>query len=153
MPRHAPKALDPRAKLRYLRAVEACPSARDRAIALLPPFAGTRIAEISALDVADVALSARKGDVHLVGKGEKSRTVPVHPKLREALAAWLAERPSRPTARTAALFTSGRATRMTTDALADVVARITAAASLDDEVTSHRLRHTFGTEFVAASTS
>jgi hypothetical protein len=26
--------------------------------------------------------------VHLVGKGEKSRTVPVHPKLREALAAW-----------------------------------------------------------------
>ena len=98
--RHAPKALEPRAKLRYLRAVEACPSARDRAIALLPLFAGTRIAEISALDVADVRLSARKGEVHLVGKGEKSRTVPVHPKLREALAAWLAERPSRPGADT-----------------------------------------------------
>jgi integrase/recombinase XerC len=144
--RHAPKALEPRAKLRYLRAVEACPSARDRAIALLPLFAGTRIAEISALDIADVRLSARKGEVHLVGKGDKSRTVPVHPKLREALAAWLAERPERPGADTAALFTSGRGTRMTTDALADVIDRITSAASLEDEVTSHRLRHTFGTE-------
>ena len=96
MPRHAPKALEPRAKLRYLRAVEACPSARDRAIALLPLYAGTRIAEIAALDVADVQLSARKGELHLVGKGEKSRDVPVHVKLREALAEWLAERPSCP---------------------------------------------------------
>ena len=54
-------------------------------------------------------LSARKGEIHLVGKGEKSRTVPIHPKLREALAAWLAERPSRRGADSAALFTSGRA--------------------------------------------
>jgi site-specific recombinase XerC len=64
--------------------------------ALLPLYAGTRIAEIRALDVADVRLSARKGEIHLVGKGEKSRTVPVHRKLREALAAWLAERPAKP---------------------------------------------------------
>jgi site-specific recombinase XerC len=146
VPRHAPKALAPRAKLRYLRAVEAWPGARDRAIALLPLYAGTRIAEIRALDVADVRLSARKGEIHLVGKGEKTRTVPVHPRLREALAAWLAERPAGPGADPAALFTSGRGTRMTTDAIADALAAITAAAGLDDRVTSHVLRHTFGTE-------
>ena len=109
VPRHAPKALDPRAKLRYLRAVEAWPDARDRAIALLPLYAGARIAEVAALDVADVRLSARKGELHLVGKGEKSRTVPVHAKLREALAAWLGERPSRRGVESAALFTSVRA--------------------------------------------
>jgi integrase/recombinase XerD len=146
VPRHAPQALGPRAKLRYLRAVEACPAARDRAIALLPLYAGTRIAEIAALDVTDVRLSARKGEVHLVGKGEKSRTVPAHPKLREALARWLAERPGRPGAGTAALFTSFRGTRMTTDALSDVIVRITAGAGLEDQITAHRLRHTFGTE-------
>jgi len=146
VPRHAPKALDPRAKLRYLRAVEACPSARDRAIALLPLYAGTRIAEIAALDVADARLSARKGELHLVGKGEKARTVPVHPKLREALSAWLAERPSRPGGESAALFTSARGTRMTTDAIADVIDAITRGAGLSDHVTSHVLRHTFGTE-------
>ena len=93
-------------------------------------------------------LSARKGELHLIGKGEKSRTVPVHPKLREALAAWLAERPSKTGADSAALFTSGRGTRMTTDALADVIEAITTAAGLDDHVTSHTLRHTFGTELV-----
>ncbi|SRR5579871_777711 len=147
--RHAPKALDPRAKLRYLRAVEACPRVRDRAIALLPLYAGTRIAEIEALDVPDVRLSARKGDLHLVGKSEKSRTVPAHAKLREALAAWLTERPAYPNAGSSpALFLSARGTRMTTDALADVISAICAAAGLDDEVTSHRLRHTFGTELV-----
>jgi site-specific recombinase XerD len=146
VPRHAPKALEPRAKLCYLRAVEAWPSARDRAIALLPLYAGTRIAEISALDVADVRLSARKGELHLVGKSEKSRTVPVHQKLREALAAWLAERPSYRGAESGALFISVRGTRMTTDAIADVIDAITRAAGLDDHITSHVLRHTFGTE-------
>ena len=35
---------------------------------------------------------------------------------------------------------------MTTDAIADVIGAITAAAGLDDHVTSHVLRHTFGTE-------
>jgi site-specific recombinase XerD len=35
---------------------------------------------------------------------------------------------------------------MTTGALSDVIDRITSSAGLDDEVTSHRLRHTFGTE-------
>jgi site-specific recombinase XerC len=144
--RHAPKALDPRAKLRYLRAVEACPRARDRALALLPLFAGTRIAEIAALDVTDVRLSARKGELHLIGKGEKSRTVPVHPQLRAALAAWLAERPSCAGADSPALFLSGRGTRLTTDAIDDAIQAITKAAALDDHVTSHVLRHTFGTE-------
>jgi integrase/recombinase XerC len=151
--RRAPKALTPRAKLRYLRAAEACPSARDRAIALLPLYAGSRIAEIEALDVPDVQLSARKGSVHLVGKGEKPRDVPAHVKLREALAGWLAERPSWPGADTsAALFLSRRGTRMTTDALAGVIDRITAAAGLEDEVTSHILRHTFGTELTRSGT-
>lgn len=108
-------------------------------------YAGTRIAEIRALDVADVRLSVRKGELHLVGNGEKSRTVPVHSKLREALAAWIAERPSKPGSDSAALFTSVRSTRMTTDAIADVIETITRAAGLDDHVTSHVLRHTFST--------
>lgn len=69
-------------------------------------------------DVAGVRLSARKGEIHLVGKSEESRTVPAHPKFREALAAG---RPVRPGADSAALFISSRGTRMTTDAIAAVV--------------------------------
>lgn len=125
--------------------MEAWPSARDRAIALLPLYAGTRIAEIAALDVDDVRLSARKGELHLICKGEKSRTVPVHARLREVLANWLAARPADAGD---SLFLSRGGTRMTTDALADVITAITKAAGLEDHVTSHVLRHTFGTELV-----
>lgn len=142
LPQRAPRALEPRAVTRYLRAVEACPSARDRAIAYTPLYAGARVAEVAALDVADAALSARKGTLRLTGKGEKSRTVPVHAKLREALSAWLAERPGWPGAETPALFVSRRGTRLTTDAIGDVLDGITKAAGLDDRITPHTLRHT-----------
>lgn len=139
------RALEPRAKLHYLRAVEAWPSSRDCAIALLPLYAGTRIAEIRGLDAADVRLRARRGEIRLLGRGEKSRTVAMHPMLRETLAAWLEERPSKPGAGAAALFPSSRGTRMTTGAIADVITAITTAAGMD-HVTGHVLRHTFGTE-------
>ena len=148
IPQRAPKALSSKAATRYLRAVEACGSARDRAIALTPFYAGARIAETAGLDTGDVALSARKGELRLIGKGEKSRTVPVHAKLREALAAWLAERPAWPGADGPALFLSRRGDRLTTDAIGDVISGITAAAGLEDHITAHTLRHTFGTAMV-----
>lgn len=129
------KALDERSSRRFLRAVQACPSARDRAIALIPFYAGARIAEVAALDVDDVRVSARKGHIHLVGKGEKSRDVVLHPDLREALAAWLAERPE---TGDRALFVSrrGRA-RMTTGAIDDVISGIVKAAGPADRITAH----------------
>ena len=79
MPRHVLEASDLRAKRRCLPAVE-----RAWGRALAPCCRCTRaprIAEIRVADVADVRLSARKGELHLVGRGEKSRTVLVHPKL------------------------------------------------------------------------
>ena len=42
---------------------------------------------------------------------------------------------------------------MTTDAVADVIDAITRAAGMDDHVTSHVLRHTFGTELPAAAST
>jgi site-specific recombinase XerC len=79
VPSAAPRALSGRAQIRYLRAVQACPSARDRALALVPFYAGTRIAETVALDVDDVRLSARKGVLRVLGKRERVREIPIHP--------------------------------------------------------------------------
>ena len=141
----APRALSPRAMTRYLRAVEASPSARDRAIALLPFYAGLRVSEVAALDVDDVQMSARKGMIRVVGKGEKTRTVPLHSKLREALSAWLAERPA---VDGNALFLTRIGTRPTPEAVNDVISAVTRAAGLDEHVTVHVLRHCFGTNLV-----
>ena len=141
----APRALSPRAMTRYLRAVEACTSARDRAIALLPFYAGLRVSEVAGLDVDDVVMTARKGTLRVVGKGEKPRTVPVHAKLREALTAWLAARPA---TGEKALFVSRLGSRPTAEAVNDVIAGITRAAGLDEHVTVHVLRHCFGTNLV-----
>ena len=72
LPRTAPKALDSRAAIRFLREARKCPSPRDRAVALVPFYAGTRIAEIVGLDIDDVRLSARKGILRSLAKARRS---------------------------------------------------------------------------------
>ncbi|MGO9899262.1 MAG: tyrosine-type recombinase/integrase [Solirubrobacteraceae bacterium] len=87
IPDAAPRALDHKAQIRYLRAVQGCRSPRDKALALVPFYAGARLAETVALDLDDVRLSARKGILRIYGKGERVREVPIHPELRKALPA------------------------------------------------------------------
>lgn len=153
VPAMAPRALGPKAQIRYLRAVQACGSARDRALALVPFYAGTRIAETVALDVDDVRLSARKGVLRVLGKGERLREVPIHPQLRMALAEWLAERRDWSGAvESAALFLNRRGSRLSARGAHDVITGIAATAGLDDRVTAHVLRHSFATTLVRGGT-
>jgi integrase/recombinase XerC len=79
-----------------MRAVERWGSARDTVIALLPFYAGLRVGEVVGSMSTNVALSARKGTLHVRGKGRdggKLRELPVsRPELRAALSQWLTER-------------------------------------------------------------
>jgi integrase/recombinase XerC len=153
LPRTAPKALDTRAAIRFLRAAQKCPSPRDHAIALVPFYAGTRIAEIVGLDVDDVRLSARKGILRILGKGEKVREIPIHPDLRTALSGWIDERADWPGADTPALFLNQRGGRLSVKGAHDIITAIATAAGLeDDEITAHVLRHTFATRLVRGRT-
>jgi integrase/recombinase XerC len=79
LPKTAPRALDGNAQIRWLRAVEDWPHARDQLLALLPFYAGLRVGDAVALDVPDVRMSARKGVLVVYGKGGKVREVPIHP--------------------------------------------------------------------------
>src|SRR5437867_2108000 len=60
LPASAPRALTEEQQRRLLRMAERA-SARDRAIAVVVLYTGLRLAELVALDVDDVRLSARKG--------------------------------------------------------------------------------------------
>ena len=153
IPAAAPRALDERAQVRYLRAVQRCPSPRDQALALVPFYAGARISEIVALDVDDVARSARKGVLRILGKGQRVRKVPIHPQLHTALTDWLNERADWPGAKdNPALFLNQRGQRLSVRGAHDIVTAITAAAGLEDDTTVHVLRHTFATTLVRGGT-
>jgi site-specific recombinase XerD len=153
IPSAAPRALGKCAQVRYLRAVQACPSPRNQALALIPFYTGARISEIVGLDVDDVCLSARKGILRIYGKGERVREVPIHPRLRTVLADWLDDRQDWPHAMASdALFLNQRGQRFGVKAAHDVITGIAAAAGLDDHVTAHVLRHTFATTLVRGGT-
>ncbi len=98
-------------------------------------------------------LSARKGILRIVGKGEKVREIPIHPDLRAALTGWLDERSDWPGADTPALFLNQRGGRLSVKGAHDIITAIATAAGLEDEdVTAHVLRHTFATRLVRGRT-
>ena len=152
IPAAAPRALDQRAQIRYLRAVQASSSPRDRALALVPFYAGARISETVALDLDDLRLSARRAILRIYGKGERVREVPIHPKLREALENWLEDRKRWPGSDNRALFVNRRGGRLSARGAHDVITGIAAAAGLEDHVTAHVLRHSFATTLVRGHT-
>ena len=153
LPQTAPRALDESARIRWLRAVEAHLSPRDRAIALIPYYAGARISEVVGLDVDDVHRSARKAHLRIHGKGSKTRTVAIHPKLRVELELWLEERPHWPSSDTTrALFLNVKGTRLSARAASAVITTIADNAGLDEHTTAHVLRHTFATTLIRGKT-
>ncbi len=150
IPAAAPRALDQRAQIRYLRAVQASP--RDRALALVPFYAGAWISETVALDLEDLRLSARRAILRIYGKGERVCEVPIHPKLREALENWLEDRKRWPGSENRVLFVNRRGGRLSARGAHDVIIGIAAAAELEEHVTAHVLRHSFATTLVRGHT-
>ena len=123
-------------------------AARDRAVLLLLYGAGLRIAEALALNGG----AGRHGDVIVVtGKGNKQRSVPVMPVVREALDDYRDKcpwplRPSDP------LFRGVQGGRLSAGMVQKVVARARVSLGLPSSATPHALRHSFATHLLAAGT-
>jgi site-specific recombinase XerC len=102
LPKQAPCALNNKDITQWLRTVERWLSPRDRALALIPFYAGLRIGETVALDVDDIQLTARKGLIVVrSGKRNHYRELPVHADLHGDLKLWIDdERPHWPGADT-----------------------------------------------------
>ena len=156
VPPTRPQPLDRPAQLRWLRAVEACPSARDRALAGIPFYAGGRIAEAVRVDVGDLDIAGSQGVLTIRGRGrgrERVREVPIHPRLGTDLDLWLTDRYTWPAADTnPALFLNHRGGRLSVRGARDVIAGIADAAGLGSLVTAQVLRQTFAATLVSGGT-
>ncbi|NBQ74790.1 MAG: recombinase XerC [Acetobacteraceae bacterium] len=85
-------------------------AARDRALFTLLYGAGLRIGEALALNLADAPRPGSEAALRVLGKGNKERLVPILPVIRDAMAAYLAERG--PGAADEPLFLGARGARL-----------------------------------------
>jgi len=152
----APRSLEEADQRRFLRIVEASPSPRDRAMATVFFYAGLRLSELAALDMADVEMSARRGRLKVrTGKGDAYREVPLNSASRKALEEWFEARTDQlatlahadgDDAEETALWLSRTGKPMSSRAVDMVVRRLAAEAKL--ELSAHVLRHTFVTNLI-----
>jgi len=152
----APRSLEEADQRRFLRIVDASPSPRDRAMATVFFYAGLRLSELAALDMADVEMSARRGRLKVrTGKGDAYREVPLNSATRKALEEWFEARTDQLAAldhvegdgaEPTALWLSRTGKPMSSRAVDMVVRRLAAEAKL--ELSAHVLRHTFVTNLI-----
>ncbi|MBD5626514.1 MAG: tyrosine recombinase XerC [Desulfovibrio sp.] len=121
---------------------------RDLALAELLYGSGLRISEALGLDVDDLQLAG--GVARVMGKGGRERMAPLSDASREALHAWLAERPYLAPADSPALFVGARGGRLDRREASRRIARLCREAGLDVTVSPHALRHSFATHLLDA---
>lgn len=149
LPNLAPQALTEKEQKDFLRAIERCPSARDRALATLLLNTGIRISECAALNDDDILISERKGVLKVRnGKGETYREVPLNSSSRAAIKEWLEERNKRyQNSFNPASFISNRGGRLSVDSIDHAIRKLAFEAKLEG-VSAHTLRHTCLTNLI-----
>jgi integrase/recombinase XerC len=146
LPAKAPRALSDEQQRRLLRMAERAP-ARDRTIVVTLLYTGLRLAELVALDLDDVRLSARKGLVVVrSGKGNAYREVPLNALVRQVLEEWLGERQRLVAEGERAVFVGRGGLRLSKRSVDDVVRGLGEDAGV--KLSAHVLRHTFLTRMV-----
>ena len=122
---------------------------RDLAIMELFYSSGLRLAELVSLDLASLDMADRT--VRVIGKGNKTRIVPVGSKALDALKAWLAERAGLASPDTQALFVGRNGRRLGARAIQLRVAAAARRQGLPVGVHPHLFRHSFATHLLESS--
>ena len=122
---------------------------RDHAVIELMYSSGLRLSELVSLDVGDVDLS--QGQVHVLGKGNKARYLPVGRAARKALERWLEVRAAKVKDNENALFISHRGRRLSARAVQQRMAQLGRELGLDKHIHPHMLRHSFASHLLESS--
>jgi integrase/recombinase XerC len=124
-------------------------SVRDKAIMELFYSSGLRLSELVGLNLVDVDRGDRT--VRVLGKGSKTRVVPVGRHALDAIARWLKERAALAASGEPALFVSSRGTRLGPRAIQKRIAGWAQRQGLGRHVHPHMFRHSFATHLLESS--
>ena len=145
--RRVPKALTLSAAQTLLKAVDAEPiawvRARDKAVLLLFYGCGLRLSEALGLTAQDI----QRDTLRILGKGGKTRLVPLLPIVRTAIDTYRRLCPFSLNAQDP-LFLSARGTPLSPRTIQALVQRLRRAQNLPASVTPHALRHSFATHLL-----
>ena len=146
-PRRLPDTLDAdqMARLLELPAGDAF-ATRDRAMMELLYSSGLRLSELVGLDLTGLDLKDRM--VRVLGKGAKTRIVPVGKQAVRALSQWLKERGALARADEAALFVGRNGRRLGPRAVQTRVAQWARRQGLANRVHPHLFRHSFASHIL-----
>jgi site-specific recombinase XerD len=115
---------------------------RNYAVVQLLLQAGLRVSEAAALCREDLEIRERQGKVHVQGKGNKERYVPLNATARRALQAYLDEREEAGTQDP--VFLSDTGTALSVRSIQSLISELARRARITRiAVSAHTLRHTF----------
>jgi integrase/recombinase XerC len=145
-----PRALSPDEAAQLMRVEgEGALVARDKAMLELFYSSGLRLSELTGLAVRDVSL--RDATVQVIGKGSKTRIVPVGRHALDALKEWLACREGIVPPGETALFVAKGGARLSGRAVAQRVGHWAKRFGLAGKVHPHVLRHSFASHVLQSS--
>jgi integrase/recombinase XerC len=124
---------------------------RDKAMFELFYSSGLRLAELVALDTPHARDMIAAAEVTVIGKGRKSRTVPVGAKALGALKAWMEARALLAKPGEPALFTGSRGSRISPRVVQERLVRWAKKCALARGVHPHVLRHSFASHLLQSS--
>jgi integrase/recombinase XerC len=149
-PKRLPQTLSPDEAVALVSLDDGSPlGRRDRALFELAYSSGLRVSELTGLDLGSI--DAATGEARVLGKGSKTRVVPVGGAALAAIAAWLPDRMKLARAGESALFVGAAGRRLTPREVQRRIKRWAAAAGLTVDVHPHMLRHSFATHVLQSS--
>lgn len=132
--KETPQALSRNERNHLIRKINRIGNKRDFAILMVLLNTGVRVSELVSINRIDLDLSERKGNLKVVGKGDKERTIPLNVEARRAIHKYLEER----TDQYSALFLSNRGKRISVRTVQNLIHKYGYHV--------HQFRHTFITD-------
>jgi integrase/recombinase XerC len=122
---------------------------RDQTMLELTYSCGLRLAELVGLDLQHIDL--QQAEVRVLGKGSKTRIVPIGAKAVESLKLWLPVRSLHCKNDQQALFINRNGTRLSPRSVQQRFRRWATQRGLDSRLHPHALRHSFATHLLESS--